>query len=65
MADGGTIFLDEIATISSKMQIELLRVLESKTFVRVGGNKEIKSDFRVICATNKDLKQLVENGIFR
>lgn len=65
MADGGTIFLDEIATISPKMQIELLRVLESKTFVRVGGNKEIKSDFRVICATNKDLKQLVDNGIFR
>jgi DNA-binding NtrC family response regulator len=65
MADGGSIFLDEIATISSKMQIELLRVLESKTFVRVGGNKEIKSDFRVICATNRDLKKLVENGTFR
>ncbi|MCB2207133.1 MAG: sigma-54 dependent transcriptional regulator [Bacteroidetes bacterium] len=65
MADGGTIFLDEIATISPKMQIELLRVLESKTFMRVGGNKEIKSDFRVICATNRDLKKLVENGIFR
>ena len=65
MADGGTIFLDEIATISGKMQIELLRVLESKSFVRVGGNKEIKSDFRVICATNKDLKKMVENGIFR
>lgn len=65
MADGGTIFLDEIATISGKMQIELLRVLESKTFVRVGGNKEIKSDFRVICATNKDLKKMVEEGTFR
>jgi DNA-binding NtrC family response regulator len=65
MADGGTIFLDEIATISPKMQIELLRVLESKTFMRVGGNKEIKSDFRVICATNRDLKKLVENGVFR
>jgi len=65
MADGGTIFLDEIATISPKMQIELLRVLESKTFMRVGGNKEIKSDFRVICATNRDLKQMVEKGIFR
>jgi DNA-binding NtrC family response regulator len=65
MADGGSIFLDEIATISPKMQIELLRVLESKTFVRVGGNKEIKSDFRVICATNRDLKKLVENGTFR
>ncbi|MEE4115044.1 MAG: sigma-54 dependent transcriptional regulator [Marinilabiliaceae bacterium] len=65
MADGGTIFLDEIATISPKMQIELLRVLESKTFVRVGGNKEISSDFRVICATNRDLKSMVENGTFR
>jgi DNA-binding NtrC family response regulator len=65
MADGGTIFLDEIATISMKMQIELLRVLESKTFVRVGGNKEIKSDFRVICATNRDLKKMVNSGLFR
>lgn len=65
MADGGTIFLDEIATISSKMQVELLRVLESKSFIRVGGNKEITSDFRVICATNRDLKNMVENGTFR
>jgi len=65
MADGGTIFLDEIATISSKMQVELLRVLESKSFIRVGGNKEIHSDFRVICATNRDLKSMVEQGTFR
>jgi DNA-binding NtrC family response regulator len=65
MADSGTIFLDEIATISTKMQIELLRVLETKTFMRVGGNKEITSDFRVICATNKDLKNMVEKGTFR
>jgi DNA-binding NtrC family response regulator len=65
MADNGTIFLDEIATISTKMQIDLLRVLETKKFVRVGGNKEISSDFRVICATNKDLKTLVEKGEFR
>jgi DNA-binding NtrC family response regulator len=65
MADNGTIFLDEIATISTKMQIDLLRVLESKKFVRVGGNKEIASDFRVICATNRDLKSMVENGTFR
>jgi len=65
MADGGTIFLDEIATISPKMQIELLRVLETKSFVRVGGNKEINSDFRVICATNRDLKSMVKNGTFR
>lgn len=65
MADSGTIFLDEIATISSKMQIELLRVLETKTFIRVGGNKETSSDFRVICATNRDLKSMVEQGTFR
>ncbi len=65
MADSGTIFLDEIATISQKMQVELLRVLESKSFVRVGGNKEINSDFRVICATNRDLKGMVEKGTFR
>jgi len=65
MADGGTIFLDEIGTVSAKMQVELLRVLESKTFVRVGGNKEISSDFRIICATNRDLKEMVKNGTFR
>ncbi|MHC1773865.1 MAG: sigma-54-dependent transcriptional regulator [Lentimicrobium sp.] len=65
MADSGTIFLDEIATISPKMQVELLRVLETKSFVRVGGNKEISSDFRVICATNRDLKTMVEKGLFR
>jgi len=65
MADSGTIFLDEIATISPKMQIELLRVLETKSFIRVGGNKEISSDFRVICATNKDLKSMVAEGSFR
>ena len=65
MADNGTIFLDEIATISTKMQIDLLRVLETKKFVRVGGNKEILSDFRVISATNRDLKSMVEKGTFR
>lgn len=65
MANGGTLFLDEIATISTKMQIELLRVLESKTFTRVGGSKEIKSDFRIIAATNRDLKSLVKEGKFR
>ncbi len=65
MADSGTIFLDEIATIPAKMQIELLRVLETKSFVRVGGNKELTSDFRVICATNRDLKGMVEKGLFR
>ncbi len=65
MADGGTLFLDEIATISTKMQIELLRVLETKQFMRVGGQKDISSDFRIIAATNKDLKSLVQAGTFR
>jgi DNA-binding NtrC family response regulator len=65
MADNGTLFLDEIATISQKMQVELLRVLETKSFMRVGGNKEITSDFRLICATNRDLKSMVEKGEFR
>ncbi len=65
MADGATIFLDEIATISAKMQVELLRILETKTFTRVGGNREIRSDFRIICATNRDLKEMVDKGEFR
>ena len=65
MADSGTIFLDEIATISPKMQVELLRVLETKSFMRVGGTREISSDFRVICATNRDLRNMVEEGLFR
>jgi DNA-binding NtrC family response regulator len=65
MADSGTIFLDEIATISPKMQVELLRVLETRSFMRVGGTKEITSDFRVICATNRDLKVMVDKGLFR
>ena len=65
MADGGTIFLDEIGTISQKMQVQLLRVIESKQFTRVGGNELIHSDFRIICATNRDLEAAVKDGIFR
>ena len=65
MADGGTIFLDEIGSISLRMQIELLRVLETKKFSRVGGNELIKSDFRVITATNEPLEELVKAGKFR
>jgi len=65
MADGGTIFLDEIGSISLKMQIELLRVIETKQFNRVGGNELIKSDFRVIIATNEPLEDLVKAGKFR
>lgn len=65
MAHEGTIFLDEIGTISTKMQIELLRVIESKQFTRVGGNETIKSDFRVIAATNEALETRVKEGKFR
>ncbi len=65
MADGGTIFLDEVGSVSTKMQIELLRVIESKQFSRVGGNQLISSDFRVITATNESLEELVKQGKFR
>jgi transcriptional regulator with PAS, ATPase and Fis domain len=65
LADGGTLFLDEIATISEKTQVDLLRVLETHEFTRLGGTKPIHSDFRVICATNRNLKHLVDEGKFR
>lgn len=65
MANGGTIFLDEIGTISQKVQIELLRVIETKEFMRVGGSELIKSDFRIIAATNENLINLVKSGQFR
>ncbi len=65
LADGGTLFLDEIGDIAPKMQIDLLRVIESKKFTRLGGNQEITSDFRLVCATNRDLQKLVEDGSFR
>lgn len=65
MADGGTLFLDEIATLSPKMQIELLRVIETRQFSRVGGNQVLKSDFRLITATNQSLEELVKEGKFR
>jgi len=65
IANGGTVFLDEVGTISLKMQVQLLRVLETKQFTRVGGNEVITSDFRVMCATNCDLENLVKEGKFR
>jgi DNA-binding NtrC family response regulator len=65
MADGGTLFLDEVATISTKMQVEILRAIESKQFSRVGGNQNIKSDFRLIAATNQSLEDMVKVGEFR
>ena len=64
-ADGGTIFLDEISDISLRTQTDLLRVLQEKEIVRVGGTQQIKVDFRCIAATNKDLQVLVKAGTFR
>jgi DNA-binding NtrC family response regulator len=64
-ANGGTMFLDEIGEISPGLQTKLLRVLEEKAFERVGGNKTIYADVRVIAATNKDLSRQIEAGLFR
>lgn len=64
-ANGGTIFLDEIAELSPEIQVALLRVLQEKEFERVGGNRTIKTDVRVIAATNKDLQREVSAGCFR
>jgi DNA-binding NtrC family response regulator len=65
MADGGTIFLDEIGDISPKLQMDLLRVLQERKFYRVGGTEELEVDCRVIAATNRDLEQAVHEGNFR
>jgi DNA-binding NtrC family response regulator len=65
MADKGTLFLDEIGNISEKMQMDLLRVIETKNFTRLGGDKTIDVDFRVISATNKDLEKAIKEGSFR
>jgi two-component system, NtrC family, response regulator AtoC len=65
LADGGTIFLDEIGDMPGKLQAKLLRFLEEKTFRRVGGAKDIHVDVRIIAATNRDLRSLVEQGEFR
>jgi len=65
IADGGTLFLDEIGTIDMKTQVDLLRAIEKKEFTRLGGNEDIHSDFRVICATNTNLEESVKKGLFR
>jgi Nif-specific regulatory protein len=65
LADGGTIFLDEIAEMSPGMQAKLLRVLQEGVFYRVGGNRPVFVDVRVISATNRDIEKEVENGKFR
>jgi len=64
-AQGGTVFLDEISTIDDRIQISLLRLLESKTFHRIGGHRTIKADVRLIAATNENLLEAVESGRFR
>ena len=65
MADGGTIFLDEISEMSPSLQVKLLRVLQEREFERVGGIKPIKVDVRIIAATNRDLKVAIKEGKFR
>ena len=62
LADGGTLFLDEVAEMSQALQVKLLRVLQEMEFERVGGNRTIKVDVRVVAATNRDLKEEVEAG---
>ncbi|MGM0557848.1 MAG: sigma-54-dependent transcriptional regulator [Myxococcota bacterium] len=65
LADQGTLFLDEIGDISAATQVKLLRVIQERTFERVGGEDTIEVDVRVLTATNKDLEEQVENGDFR
>ncbi len=64
-ADGGTLFLDEVGELSLETQVKLLRVLQEGEIVRIGGNKPIKVDVRIIAATNRDLKEMVEQKLFR
>ena len=64
-ANGGTLFLDEIGNLSLQMQAKLLSAIQNKVIVRVGSNKEIPVDIRLICATNGNLEQMVADGLFR
>ncbi len=65
MAEGGTLFLDEIGDMPLNMQVKILRVLQEKTFERVGGNKTIPTDVRIIAATHKNLEEMIVEGTFR
>ncbi len=65
LADGGTLFLDEVGEIDTAAQVKLLRVLEERRFERVGGQRTIETDVRLLAATNRDLKQMVAEGSFR
>jgi two-component system response regulator AtoC len=64
-AEGGTLFLDELGDIPADIQVKLLRVLENRSYERVGGNKPISTDARIICATNRKLEDLIKKGEFR
>ncbi|MBF0454819.1 MAG: sigma 54-interacting transcriptional regulator [Magnetococcales bacterium] len=65
VAQGGTLFLDEIGDVPSSLQVKLLRLLESRTYRKVGETKTRQANFRLICATNRDLNQMMEKGQFR
>lgn len=65
LAEGGTLFLDEIGDMPLNMQVKILRVLQEKNFERVGGNKTIDTDVRIIAATHKNLEEMIGNGEFR
>jgi len=65
LADGGTLFLDEIGEMPLEMQAKLLRVLETRAFYRLGGNKEVRINVRILAATNRNLEEAMEEGIFR
>ena len=65
MADGGTLFLDEIGDLDPKVQVKLLRVLDGVSYYRLGGNKKVNVDVRVVAATNQNLEELVRAGRFR
>jgi transcriptional regulator with GAF, ATPase, and Fis domain len=65
LADGGTLFLDEVGELPPQLQTQLLRAIQEKTYKRVGGNAWLKTDFRLVCATNRDLEDLVRRGLFR
>ena len=65
MADGGTLFLDEIGDMSASAQAKVLRALQENRITRVGGEKDLKVNPRVVAATNKDLKKMIDEGSFR
>jgi Nif-specific regulatory protein len=65
LADGGTLFLDEIGDITPALQVKLLRILQEQEFERVGGTKTIKTNVRLVAATNRHLEEMVKNGEFR